>query len=279
MVLTRGAAERGRKEYARLQEEIRASPVVYGDETGWCQDGSNGYLWSVSISKVRYFLYRSNRGRQAVEGVLGDDFEGVLVSDFYGAYNVYEELHQRCWTSPVAAGGRLICGTSTNWRSGSPNMSAWPNGPRKCGKCTTTPKPDPGLPETVRRSRRVKQQLRFPAAAMVHLPALPGQRRSHEGVVPEGRSFLPELFTLVAKPRTAAVNNAAERSLRPPEDQRQDPLGPGKRDQGHHGFFVRDFAFVRTQPLPCSEFHPLPTPTCAGLNSYQDTNRLFCVRR
>ena len=96
-------------------------------------------------------------------------------------------------------------------------MSAWPNGPRKCGKCTTSLKPDPGLAETVRQSRPVKQQLRFPAAAMVLLPALLGQRRSHEGVVPEGRSFLPELFTFVAKPRTAADNNAAERSLLPPE--------------------------------------------------------------
>ena len=33
-----------------------------------------------------------------VEEVLGDEFEGVLVSDFYGAYNVYQGPHQRCWT-------------------------------------------------------------------------------------------------------------------------------------------------------------------------------------
>lgn len=35
VALTRGVAERGREEYARLQQEIQASPVVYGDETGW----------------------------------------------------------------------------------------------------------------------------------------------------------------------------------------------------------------------------------------------------
>ena len=33
-----------------------------------------------------------------VEEVLGDEFEGVLVSDFHGAYNVYQGPHQRCWT-------------------------------------------------------------------------------------------------------------------------------------------------------------------------------------
>ena len=29
---------------------------------------------------------------------MGDEFEGVLVSGFYGAYNVHKGLHQRCWT-------------------------------------------------------------------------------------------------------------------------------------------------------------------------------------
>ena len=38
MALTLGTAERDRGEYGRLQEEIRASPVVYGDEAGWRED-------------------------------------------------------------------------------------------------------------------------------------------------------------------------------------------------------------------------------------------------
>ena len=89
VALTRGAAQRGREEYARLQAELRARPVVYGDETGWREDGRNGYLRSFSTARVRYFLHRSGRSRHVVEEVLGDEFEGVLVSDFYGAYNVY----------------------------------------------------------------------------------------------------------------------------------------------------------------------------------------------
>ena len=34
VALTRGAAEHGREEYGRLRQEIRASPVVYGDRAG-----------------------------------------------------------------------------------------------------------------------------------------------------------------------------------------------------------------------------------------------------
>ena len=32
-----------------------------------------------------------------VKHLLGEDFEGVLGSDFYASYNVYTGLHQRCW--------------------------------------------------------------------------------------------------------------------------------------------------------------------------------------
>ena len=71
---------------------------MYGDETGWREDGRNGYLWSFNTPKVRDFIYRSSRSGQVVEEVLGEEFEGVLVSDFYGAYNVYQGPHQRCWT-------------------------------------------------------------------------------------------------------------------------------------------------------------------------------------
>ena len=74
VALTRGAAEHGREEYDRLQEEIRASPVVYGDETGWREDGLGGYLWSFSTPKVRCFLHRWSRSRHVVEEALGDKF-------------------------------------------------------------------------------------------------------------------------------------------------------------------------------------------------------------
>ena len=80
--LVRGAAERGREEYNRLREEIRASLVVYVDETGWREDGRNGRLWSFSTPKVRYFVHRLSRANTVVKEVLGDEFEGVLVSDF-----------------------------------------------------------------------------------------------------------------------------------------------------------------------------------------------------
>ncbi|MCA1605012.1 MAG: transposase, partial [Acidobacteria bacterium] len=95
--LVRGVAERGRSVYASLGAQIKDSAVVYGDETGWREDGQNGYLWSFSTPSVRYYQYRRTRAATVVADVIGEEFEGVLVSDFYAGYNIHEGYHQRCW--------------------------------------------------------------------------------------------------------------------------------------------------------------------------------------
>ena len=71
-------------------------PVVHADETGWREDGHNGYVWTFSTPTERYFL-RRGRGKAVVDEVLGDQFAGVLVSDFYAAYHHYDGPKQRCW--------------------------------------------------------------------------------------------------------------------------------------------------------------------------------------
>ena len=48
VALVRGVAVRGQGEYIQLQQAIGDSPVVHGDETGWRENGRNGYLWSFS---------------------------------------------------------------------------------------------------------------------------------------------------------------------------------------------------------------------------------------
>ncbi len=76
---------------------IRASPVVHADETGWREDGTNGYTWTFSTPQVRYFAH-GGRDAGMLADALGTDFAGVLVSDFYGVYTAAEGLrHQYCW--------------------------------------------------------------------------------------------------------------------------------------------------------------------------------------
>jgi len=84
----------------QLRAEMRGSATLHMDETGWREDGQNGYVWvgsTAGAEGVRYFEYHRSRGRQVVQHLLGAQFAGVLHSDFYGAYNVYLGGHQRCW--------------------------------------------------------------------------------------------------------------------------------------------------------------------------------------
>ena len=97
VALVEGVARAGKAVVEGFKHDIRGSPVVNGDETSWREDGQNGYVWSFSTDKVRYFLYRKSRSAEVVKEVLGDEFEGVVVSDFYGGYNAHLGLHQRCW--------------------------------------------------------------------------------------------------------------------------------------------------------------------------------------
>jgi transposase len=92
--LRRGLAEKLKPLADALKAQIRGSAIVHADETGWREDGQNGWVWVFSTPGEQGIR---SRGRQVVEAVLGESFQGVLASDFYGAYNVYTGRHQRCW--------------------------------------------------------------------------------------------------------------------------------------------------------------------------------------
>ena len=83
-----------------LSAEVQASPIVHADETGWREDGQNGYVWAfVTLGEhlIRYFVYQHSRSHLVLQGVLGLRLQGHLVSDFYAAYNLLRGMHQRCW--------------------------------------------------------------------------------------------------------------------------------------------------------------------------------------
>lgn len=84
----------------QLLEVVRQQAVVHQDETGWRENGRNGYVWatvSAGPEAVRYYEYSPSRSHVVAQRLLGEHFRGVLVSDFYAAYNLIPGYHQRCW--------------------------------------------------------------------------------------------------------------------------------------------------------------------------------------
>ena len=125
-------AQRAQPAVAAILDRIRASPVVHADETGWREDGANGYVWTFSTPTERYFL-RRGRGKAVVDEALGESFSGVLVSDCYAAYHHYDGPKQRCWAP--------CCGTSTTSAPATPKTPHWPDGPRQSTSSMSQPKP------------------------------------------------------------------------------------------------------------------------------------------
>src|SRR5215472_12592473 len=86
--LLRRVAAKGQPTLLSLRERIRASPVVHADETGWREDGQNGSVWFAGTPRgERYFEYHPSRAGALINTLLGEDFSGVVGSDFSAAYN------------------------------------------------------------------------------------------------------------------------------------------------------------------------------------------------
>jgi transposase len=83
--------------YEQLLESLKQSPFIHADETGWRVDGSNHWLWKFSNKRISLSHIDKGRGQKVVEGILGKDYNGTLISDFLSAYNkINARSKQRC---------------------------------------------------------------------------------------------------------------------------------------------------------------------------------------
>ena len=72
----------------RLLREYRRDPVKHADETGWRNDGKNGYAWLFCTRLISLFRFRQSRAARIAMEVFGSKrLPGTLVVDRYAAYN------------------------------------------------------------------------------------------------------------------------------------------------------------------------------------------------
>jgi hypothetical protein len=83
--------------YQQIAEAARASAVLNADETGWRVNGSTRWLWCFASQDACYYLIDRSRGGPALAKFFTDAFDGVLVHDFWAAYDsILAEDHQCC---------------------------------------------------------------------------------------------------------------------------------------------------------------------------------------
>lgn len=82
--------------YEEIAEDIQQAGVLHGDETGWRVNGKTHWLWCFTSKTATIFTIERSRAGPVVLAFIKDCFDGVLVSDFWYAYNVLTCAKQKC---------------------------------------------------------------------------------------------------------------------------------------------------------------------------------------
>lgn len=186
-----------------ILRKIPGSPDANADETGWREDGINGYLWSVSTGAVRFYYYHRRRASRIIRHILSTKFEGVLGCDFYKGYDWYTGPKQRCWAHLLRDVKKLA--------EADASVAGWSdmiNDIFKAAKKAARRKVDE--PTRVRMREALQARLLTIAEPYANDKGVPQQVLCKQIC-----QYLPELFTFVEHPRVAPSNNAAERAIRP----------------------------------------------------------------
>jgi hypothetical protein len=196
-------AEKGKPAYDELKAAVRAHSFVNADETGWREDGINGYLWSFSTPSVRFFVYDKSRSHEVPEATLGTEWNRILVSDFYSGYHYHLGLHQRCW-SHFARDLREL-------KDKHPEDAVVVDWVGKVLDVYHRAKEYRNDNPRHRVKAREAFQDELTRLAEPYARSDCPQRILAERI----ERFLPELFTFVEHPEVPSDNNAAERAIRP----------------------------------------------------------------
>lgn len=200
--LLEGVKRAGKTELEGLREQLRQAPAVCADETGWREDGRNGYLWGFFTPEVRYYEFRDTRAGQVPVDVLGEEYAGTVICDFYAGYNRMQML-QRCWPHLLRDAKELA-----ELNADRPEVVAWEPALRDLyreAKDFSSPR--------LRHRRRARRAFEARAAALARPyaedPEAP-QRVLSQRIL----KHLHELFVFVEDLDVPGDNNLAERSLR-----------------------------------------------------------------
>lgn len=81
--------------YKGLLKKLVAGQLIHADETKVSVRGQNAYVWVFASHEAVAYVYTDSREGDMVRELL-QDFKGVLVSDFYTAYDSIDCPQQKC---------------------------------------------------------------------------------------------------------------------------------------------------------------------------------------
>lgn len=216
LTVTEGAIHKALQRLARylgLEAEqvrlaVQRAPAKHVDETGWTVNGVGHWLWSFLTHRFAYVKVDKSRGSKVPKAILGHPFTGVMVSDFFSAYNKMSGRKQKCLVHLK----RDVRKARESFAQGPPGDFKDPDKKLKRLLADAERLADKRthMPALIyaRRVRRIKDRL-FAFATEVYSHKV-WQRLSARLL-----KHHQEIFTFLDVPGLPSDNNAAERSIRP----------------------------------------------------------------
>ena len=210
--------------YASLIRLMRQQAAIHVDETTWPVDGQRHWLWIFINDMVTLYVVSRSRGSKVPKALLGDDFAGVVISDFFSAYSPLDAEKAKCWAHLLRDSHALTTGHPDQERL-------------QFHQQLHTLFLDMGLAleqqaadETHR--EQVYQEMQ---AKLLTLAQHPWQDPDCRRLAKRILKYLDELLLWLRKPDVAPDNNHAEQGLRPAVITRKTSFG-SRSKQGAHAF-------------------------------------------
>ncbi|HEY9817200.1 MAG TPA: IS66 family transposase [Candidatus Obscuribacterales bacterium] len=205
------AAERLRPRYDELLDTLRQSESLHCDETGWWVATAGSWLWVLTNEQGTYYRIVPSRNRDTARALIGEHFQGVLVSDCLAIYDDLNPHQHKCYAHHLKAISQAL---QTPSGSQSPYLLEVRT---LLHSAMLLKRLMPQLKTEF--IAQIRQRLEERADALFAHPRSDPQDHAQAQQEEKIRQRLSKqrdhLFTFLDSPAVEATNNRAERQLRP----------------------------------------------------------------
>lgn len=91
-------SEKCEEDYQSLLAQARASDYLHADETSWYMGSPKSWLWVFANRGQTLYKVADSRSREVIKRVIGDNYQGTLVSDCLIVYEDVAGSQQKCYS-------------------------------------------------------------------------------------------------------------------------------------------------------------------------------------
>ncbi len=194
-------------QYNNIGQKVSTSAVLHADETGWRLNGKTHWLWCFTTKTLCYYLIIRNRGSPVIKKFLGILFNGILICDFWGAYNKISALaKQRCFYHLFTELVKVDThNRSASWKVFRKRLSRLLKDAIRLSEKKNQVSQTCFIRLKKRLYRRLEQFL-----------AIPSQDKDSQRLIKRLNRHKQELFTFLEHEGVSPYNNHAEQQMRKP---------------------------------------------------------------